>query len=89
MNGDLDLRDWQQGGRSILQDRQAQLRLSLTFGGTDGSFHITKGEVITNDVPLELTLDLVPGKNGKELDLRANGLGLDLADAVQLLPSEQ
>ena len=89
LNGDLDLRDWQQGGRSILQDRQAQLRLSLTFGGVDGSFHITKGEVITNDVPLELTLDLVPGKNGKDLDLRAKGLGIDLADAVQLLPSEQ
>lgn len=89
LNGDLDLRDWQQGGRSILQDRQAQLRLSLTFGGTDGSFHITKGEVITNDVPLELTLDLVPGKIGKDLDLRAKGLGIDLADAVQLLPSEQ
>jgi hypothetical protein len=89
LNGDLDLRDWQQGGRSILQDRQAQLRLSLTFGGADGSFHITKGEVITNDVPLELTLDLVPGKIGKDLDLRAKGLGIDLADAVQLLPSEQ
>jgi hypothetical protein len=89
LNGDLDLRDWQQGGSSILQDRQAQLRLSLTFGGADGSFHITKGEVITNDVPLELTLDLVPGKIGKDLDLRAKGLGIDLADAVQLLPSEQ
>ena len=89
LNGDLDLRAWQQGQKIILKDRQAQLRLSLAFSGTDDSFRITKGEVLTNDVPLELTLELVKGKQGREMDLRAKGLGLDLADVVGLLPAEQ
>src|SRR5690606_880889 len=37
-------------------------------------------------VPLELTLELLPEQGGHHLDLRANGLGLDLAAVVALLP---
>jgi hypothetical protein len=86
--GDLHLRDWQQEGRPVLQDRQAKLNVALTFGGADGGFHITKGELLSNNVPLEVTLDLVPGPKGDELDLKAKGLGVDLGDAIGLLPSE-
>ncbi len=86
--GDLHLRDWQQEGRPVLQDRQATLNVALTFGGADGGFHITKGELLSNNVPLEVTLDLVPGPKGDELDLKAKGLGVDLGDAIGLLPTE-
>lgn len=86
--GDLHLRDWQREGRPVLQDRQATLNVALTFGGTDGGFHITKGELLSNNVPLEVTLDLVPGPKGDELDLKANGLGVDLGDAIGLLPAD-
>ncbi len=50
--------------------------------------HITKGELISNNVPLEITMDLVPGPNGQEIDLRAKGLGIDLGDAIRLLPDD-
>ncbi|HRO98036.1 MAG TPA: AsmA-like C-terminal region-containing protein, partial [Flavobacteriales bacterium] len=86
--GDLHLRDWQQEGRPVLQDRQATLNVALTFGGADGGFHIAKGELLSNNVPLEVTLDLVPGPKGDELDLKAKGLGVDLGDAIGLLPTE-
>lgn len=88
LKGDLDLRDWQQDGRVILQDRKAQLRFGLQYGGKDGGVHITKGELISNNVPLEITMDLVPGSNGQEIDLRAKGLGIDLGDAIRLLPDD-
>lgn len=88
LTGDLHLRNWQQEGRTVLQDRQATLNVALAFGGADGGFHITKGELLSNNVPLEVTLDLVPGPKGDELDLKAKGLGVDLGDAIGLLPTE-
>lgn len=86
LSGDALVDHWIQNGEVVLNDRQAHLRLALAFGGPDGAFRITKGEVNTGDVPLEVTLALVRGPKGRELDLRANGLGLDLADVVLLLP---
>ena len=80
LTGDLHLRNWQQERRTVLQDRQATLNVALAFGGADGGFHITKGELLSNNVPLEVTLDLVPGPKGDELDLKAKGLGVDLGD---------
>jgi len=88
LNGDLHLAHWVQGKDTLLADRQADLRLAMEFGGADGAFHISEGEVISNKVPLSLTLHMVPGPDGDDLDLRANGLDLDLADALGLLPRD-
>lgn len=77
---------WRQGDRSFLEQRDMELRLALAFGGDDGAFRITKGEVNSGGVPLEVALDLVPGPKGDHLDLRANGLGLDLGSVLKLLP---
>lgn len=85
LNGDAHLLDWIDDGALVIADRKAQhLRLEMSFG--NGAFHINKGEVAMGKVPMELVLDLVPGKKAKELDLRANGLGLPLADVTELLP---
>lgn len=86
LNGDVHLARWDQRDRTIIADRHAHLRADLTFGGPDGAFRITKGELVTSDVPLEVTLALTRSDNGQVLDLRANGLGLDLSDVIQLLP---
>ncbi len=86
LSGDAHLRSWKDGPEVILADRQAHLRLALEFGGSDAIFKITKGEVHTGSVPLELTLAVTDGPKGELIDLRANGLGLGLADVVNLLP---
>lgn len=86
LSGDAHLLAWMNDTSVVLADRQAHLRLALEFGGPDALFKITKGELNTGKVPLELTLTVTEGANGEDLDLRANGLGLDLADAVELLP---
>ncbi|MEO8587977.1 MAG: AsmA-like C-terminal region-containing protein [Flavobacteriales bacterium] len=86
LNGDAHLIGWDQKGQRILGDRQANLKLALSFGGADGAFRITHGEVNSGDMPLEVTLDLTRTEKGHDLDLRANGLGLDLAEAALLLP---
>lgn len=69
---------WRQAGRSFLEQREMDLRLALDLGGDDGAFRITKGEVNSGGVPLEVTMELMPTAKGDRLDLRANGLGLDL-----------
>ena len=88
VKGDAELQSWFHGETLVIDDRKAHLRLDLLFNNTDRSFHITKGELSTGKVPIELTLDLVHGKKGQELDLRANGLGLPLAEVIGLLPSK-
>jgi len=86
LNGDAHLLAWMDDRRVILTDRQTYLRLALEFGGADAVFKITKGELQSGSVPLEVTLAVTGSADGAHLDLRANGLALDLADAVQLLP---
>ena len=86
LKGDIHLAQWLSKDDVVLSDRTASVKLNMSFGGADGAFRITDGQVHTGDVPLEITLALVPGANGDELDLRANGLGLDLADVITLLP---
>jgi len=77
---------WRQGDREHLRQRDMDLRLALSFGGDDGAFRITKGEVNSDGVPLEVTMELLPTAKGDQLDLRANGLGLDLGRVLKLLP---
>lgn len=86
LNGDLHLLNWLDGKEVVLSDRQAYLRLAMEFGGADALFRITKGELSSGAVPLEVTLAVTHSTKGDELDLRANGLGLELADVVRLLP---
>jgi hypothetical protein len=94
VQGHLRLDRWSNDGRLVLSDREADVRAELAFGGEDGGFRITRGEVIPGAsgkgagmMPLAVTMTLIPGNTGgDELDLRANGLGLDLAGMVQLLP---
>ena len=86
VHGTVRLDRWTDADRVVLSERQAEMRLELAFGGADEVFRITRGEVITGEVPLAVTLMVGPGASGNELDLRANGLGLDLAGVVQLLP---
>ncbi len=84
VKGDAHLLSIARKEEVLLGERQAHVDLALAFGG--GAFHITKGEVAMGDVPLNVTLAMTPGPKGTELDLRANGLGLDLAHVVDLLP---
>ena len=86
LNGDAHLLHWMNGKDLVLSDRQAHLRLALEFGGPDALFQITKGEVTSGSVPLEVSVTVTEDAKGDHIDLRANGLGLDLADAVKLLP---
>ena len=86
LSGDAHLLSWMDDTVAVLVDRQAHLRLALEFGGPEALFRITKGELNTGDVALEVTIAVTQGATGEELDLRANGLGLDLADAVMRLP---
>lgn len=86
LHGDAHLQRWMDGPDLILSDRQAHLRLAMEFGGRDALFKITTGEVNSGSVPLEVTLTVTEDAKGEHIDLRANGLGLDLADAVNLLP---
>ncbi|MDQ3101904.1 MAG: hypothetical protein M3R08_11000, partial [Bacteroidota bacterium] len=86
LSGDMELLDWMNGNTLVINDRKAYLRLDMTFNNGDGSFHITNGELNMGRVPIELTLDLVPGEKGQDLDLRANGLDLPLGEVIALLP---
>ena len=88
LTGDVHLRHWRNGPDLVLADRKAYLRLAMEFGGKAGLFRITKGEVTSGSVPLELTLAVIRGAQGEELDLRASGLGVELADVINLLPNE-
>ncbi|MBK6370786.1 MAG: hypothetical protein IPI72_07580 [Flavobacteriales bacterium] len=86
LNGDAHLLTWMNADELVLADRRADLRLNLSFGAADALFRITKGEVLSGKVPLEVTLSVTENPKGPFLDLRANGLGLGLGDAMALLP---
>ncbi len=94
IDGDLDLHEWRNSRGVQLSDRQAEVKLKLTFGGATGAFHMEKGSELlladgsgkTGDVPIALTISVQRGVAGKEFDLRANGFNMDLADLVVLLP---
>lgn len=84
--GDLALLHWRNANGPLITDRKAEVDLAMAFGGATGAFHINKGELLFGKTPVQCSLDVVPGKQGSHLDLRANGFGLDLASVVQLLP---
>ncbi|MBS1547046.1 MAG: hypothetical protein JST38_13285 [Bacteroidetes bacterium] len=84
--GDVYLRQWRNAAGVLLADRKTQVDLRMNFGGADGGFHLHKGELLLGKAPLNATLDVVSGKDGNHIDLRANGFGLDLAQVVQYLP---
>ena len=86
LNGDAHLLAWMDGRTTVLADREAYLKLNMEFGAPDALFRITKGELNVGTVPLEVTLAVTEDASGTAVDLRANGLGLELADAVNLLP---
>ncbi len=86
LSGDAHLQKWVHGQNTVLEDRAMHLRLTMEFGGDDALFRIRKGEVISGKVPLEVTLAVTNDGKGNYLDLRANGLGLGLAETLSLLP---
>ncbi|MCB0790760.1 MAG: hypothetical protein H6595_05500 [Flavobacteriales bacterium] len=86
VEGDAHLMDWLQGTRTILAERQADVRLKMTFGGADGVFRIIDGALASQGVQLTTTLQVGPEKDGPFIDLRAAGKDLDLAELMQLLP---
>ncbi|MFT3884639.1 MAG: AsmA-like C-terminal region-containing protein [Flavobacteriales bacterium] len=86
INGDVLLLTWRDTDGVYLHDRRADVKLALAFGGPDGAFRITKGELQTGNTPLNVTLAVTKEAKGRSLDLRANGFNLRLADLVALLP---
>lgn len=84
--GDLLLLHWRDANGVQLSDRKGDVKLTMAFGGADGAFRITKGEVLFGKTPLNVTLAVDHGARGRTMDLRANGFGLDLASVVALLP---
>ncbi len=86
VNGDLHLLEWKADKETVLKDREGQVQLALEFGGTDALFKIVRGELITGDVTMAVTMTVSEDGDGKVLDLRANAFGQDLQDAVELLP---
>jgi hypothetical protein len=71
-------------GQQLLDEREAHLTLAMSFA--DGVFRITESEVLLGQVPLQVALAVTTTPAGKEVDLRANGLGLDLERTVAQLP---
>lgn len=84
--GDIRLRRWAKQGELLLADRKAALDATMTFGGPSGGFRVEQAELLFGRNTVNLVLAVEEGKGGDELDLRANGFDLDLADMVQLLP---
>jgi len=84
LNGDVRLLGITRSGKQLIDERDAHLALKMSFG--DGAFRITEGDVQLGKVPLQVTLAVLPTPKGKEIDLRANGLGLDLGRTVAQLP---
>ncbi len=85
--GHLHLVEWRQDGAQLLGDREAEVLLSMTFGGDDGAFRITKGEVDAAGMHFTTTLSVVPEEDGQLMDLRAAGDQCDLQQLVALLPT--
>ncbi|MFN3875586.1 MAG: hypothetical protein ACK4L7_06710, partial [Flavobacteriales bacterium] len=85
LNGDVRLLGIASGGKALIDERHLQLALTMRFG--DGAFRITEGDVHVGRVPLQVALAVLPAPEGQQIDLRANGLGLDLGRVVAQLPS--
>ncbi|HMN05580.1 MAG TPA: AsmA-like C-terminal region-containing protein [Flavobacteriales bacterium] len=84
--GDVWLRHWLDGKDVVHSDRKAAIEAAMLFGGGDGSFRIEKGELTAGKNTLGFALAIAPDGAGNNIDLRANGFGLDLAGLVLLLP---
>jgi len=84
--GDVQLLRWAKAGQVLLGDRKALVDAAMRFGAPAGSFTLEKGELQFGKNTVNLSMALAKGGQGDELDLRANGFGLDLAALVQLLP---
>lgn len=85
LSGDARLLGIWKEGEQLLDEREAQVALKMRFG--EGEFRITEGDVQLAKVPLRVTLAVTGTTGGKEIDLRANGLGLDLERTVAQLPA--
>lgn len=93
-NGDLHLLEWRDKGGLRLADRLAELKVRMAFGGAQGGFRIEKGSEVQfadsdgdiGGAPVAVTLSVQQSALGNELDLRANGFGMDLAKVAALLP---
>lgn len=86
--GDVWLRHWQDDQGVHLADRHTTLNLDMLFGTADALFLIDKGELLVGRSTMALTLAITRGEEGDQLDLHANGFGMELANVVQLLPEE-
>jgi len=86
IEGDVLLDHWKNAHGVQISDRKADVKLAMAFGGADGAFRITKGEVMTGSAPIEVKLAVTRVPNGQAIDLRANGFNLALRDVVALLP---
>ncbi len=87
LQGDLHLIQWRADSTVLLSDRVADVQLAMSFGASDGVFRITEGRLLAGKVPLEIDLSMTPDGEDTRLDLRANGLGLDLERVIALLPN--
>lgn len=85
MKGHLLLHSVNREGKELMGEREGTVDLALTYG--EGAFKITRGAVLIGDVPLNVTMALTPATKGFDLDLRANGLALDLEEVITLLPA--
>ncbi len=86
VKGDVWLRQWKDRDGVRMADRKTTVDIALAFGGPNDTFEVQKGEFLIGKTPANFTLAIVPQGPGRNIDLRANGFGLDLAGLVQLLP---
>ncbi|MBK9176384.1 MAG: hypothetical protein IPM46_08590 [Flavobacteriales bacterium] len=84
LDGDMRLLGIERAGKELLGPRSMHLALKMAFD--DGAFRITEGEVQLGKVPLQVTLAVLTSSEGRRIDLRTNGLGLDLTRTVEQLP---
>lgn len=84
LDGDMRLLGIERAGKELLGPRSMHLALKMAFD--DGAFRITEGEVQLGKVPLQVTLAVLTSPEGRTIDLRTNGLGLDLARTAEQLP---
>lgn len=85
--GDVWLRHWRNAEGVVLADRRTAIDAAMLFGGGAGLFQVEQGELLVGKDPVNFTLAVTTGDKN-ELDLRASGFGLDLAEVVHLLPDD-
>lgn len=87
IDGDVHLAELRGRTGPLVRDRNANVRLQLTFGAPDGRFSVLKGsEVTLKETPIAVTLDVAKAGTARTLDLRANGFNMALGDLEGLLP---